>query len=618
MPIPTNKSAEQLRAQVHREGRSRPEPTTPEEKSAHEAFVRQSARLDELLSTNPQLEKFRAVAGFDWGDRFIPVQNFRRDMSLFGYEGTKLVEHLWNSLPSCRFKRFQELFCDKADYAIPRPDVKAPCVVYPPRRDLNNISLAACLVSPAAIPFKLIVDLGIVPEPTRNLSDIEALEIKSSPRVIASLKAIFESAVAIGPGNERVLLLRQIDAKTYPEAQPLSDEKIGSIVYIRENTAVNRTGPKRDRTVWQAPEQIASYFPSVYSALRKTDHETSGYQLETMSLGQLSVEWNELTTRARQQWRRSASPEVKATIRGDLEALVGKSRDELSGVSHHLKREAADAFMELEGRLAQGSNNITTHITAADAAVRRLSRTMDGSARKTGYNTTDAKQLSNLIQGAEHGFKLIADSLFRASARLNDEMKRSGGYFSQKGLALSEREATTNTLLARAGIPINSIDTVTDRPLRVFAVRMRETYESLKTSLINQDIPGTQRAMVRLVVLSKLQRANSAFEVLRRLTVRSDAVPLRELTRTVASLRSLLELRSVFPQTLVPEFKSSYTKIQRRVSTIANGLERYRAQGLDLTERRQMYSRLRAYLDQTDVEHEVRSLPRDTDQDPAA
>lgn len=600
-----------------REGQARAVSSTSDEQSAHDAFLRESARLDQLLSTTPQLTNFRAAAGFDWSDRFTPVQNFRRDMSLFGYEGVKLVEHLWNSLPSCRFKRFQELFCDKADYAIPRPDMKAPCVVYPPRRELNTIPLTACLVSPAAIPFKFIVDLGIVPEPTRNLSDMEALEIKSSPRVIASLKAIFESAVAIGPGNERVLLVRQIDTAKYPEALPLSEDKIGSIVYVRENTAVNRTGPKRDRTVWQAPEQIASYFPSVYSALRKTDHESSGYQLETMSLGQLSVEWNELTTRAREQWRRSASDEVKATIRGDLGALVAKSREELAGVSHHLKREAADAFTDLEARLAQGSNNITTHITAADAAVRRLNRTMDGSARKTGYNTTDAKQLSTLIQGAEHGFKLIADSLFRASSRLNEEMKRSGGYFSQKDLPLSARESTTNTLLVRAGIPINAIDTVADRPLRVFAVRMREAYASLKSSLINQDIPGAQRAMVKLVVLSKLQRANSAFEVLRRLTVRSEAVPLRELTRTVASLRSLMELRSVFPQTLVPQCKPAYSKIQRRVSTIANGLERYRAEGLDLTERRQMYSRLRAYLDQTDLEQEVRSLPEENEPSPS-
>lgn len=599
-----------------REGLAHTEASTPEEESARDAFRRQSARLEELLSTSSQLKNFRVAAGIDWSERFVPVENFRRDMSLFGHEGVKLVEHLWNSLPSCRFKRFQELFSDNAHYAIPRPNMKAPCVVYPPRSELHGIPLTSCMVNPAAIPFKLIVDLGIVAEPTRTLSDIEALEIKSSPRVIASLKAIFESAVALAPGNERVLLLRQIDATKYPEAQQLSEDKIGSIIYIRENTAVNRTGPKRDRTVWHAPEQVASYFPSVYSALRKTDHETSGYQLETMSLGQLSVEWNELTSRARQEWRRSASTEIKLTIRRDLEALVAKSREELSGVFHHLKREAADAFTDLEARLAQGSNNITTHITAADAAVRRLNKTMDGSARKTGYNTTDAKQLSTLIQGAEHGFKLIGDSLFRASARLNDEMKRSGGYFSQKDLPLSEREATTNTLLVRAGIPITAIDMVADRPLRAFAIRMREAYASLKSSVVDQDIPGTQRAIVRLVVLSKLQRANSAFEALRRLTVRSEAVPLRELTRTVASLKSLMDLRSVFPQTLVPEYKPTYSRIQRRVSTIANGLERYRAQGLDLTERRQMYSRLRAYLDETDLEAEVRALPEGEEMTP--
>jgi hypothetical protein len=108
--------------------------------------------------------------------------------------------------------------------------------------------------------------------------------------------------------------------------------------------------------------------------------------------------------------------------------------------------------------------------------------------------------------------------------------------------------------------------------------------------------------MVKLVVFSKLQRADAIFEVLRSLTGRSKAVPLKELRRHATSLRSLLDLRSVFPQTTVPAYQPTYRKLQRTVGTIVGGLERYDRRGMDLDERTQMYSRLRAYLDKTDLE----------------
>lgn len=609
MPIPLNKTAQELRSQIDRQEARRPaaQPDCAPEGADHLTLNR--ARLEALLSTDPQLKSFQAATGTEWRESFIPVEQFRRGFHLFGLRGVNLVEHLWVQLPNCRFKRFQELFCEKSNYAIPRPNLEAPCVVYPPRDELNKLPLHACLASPARIPFKLLVDLGIVAEPTRELSDLAALAIKSEPKVIATLKAVWDAAQNLSPGNERILLLRQIDQEKYPNATPLAEDKLGSIIYVRENTAVNRTGTKRDRGTWQAPEQVAAFFPSVYSALRKTDHETAGYQLETMSLGQLSVEWNELTTRAREQWRRNAPDEVKATIRSDLRTLVAKSRAELASVSNHLKREAVNSFAELESRLAEGSNNITTHVTTADAAVRKLNTTINSSSRKSGYNTTDAKQLTALVEKAEHGFKLIADSLFRASARLQDEMKKRDGFFSQKALPSEALEANANSLISKLGIPINAIDPVLERPVRIFALRVRSAYDELKAAILSQDAEQAKRAMVKLVVLSKLQRSSSVFEQLRRLTVCSETVPLKELTRSAASLRSLLELRSVFPQTLVPELQPTFKTIQRRASTIASGLESYRDQGLDLAARTQMYSRLRRYLDETDMEKLVRELP---------
>jgi hypothetical protein len=174
MPIPTNKSADQLRSKFDRDVEAREMPTTDLEQSAFNAVIEERQKLDALLSTTPQVTAFRAENGVDWSERFVPVESFRRNIPLFGYEGIKLVEHLWTNLPSCKFKRFQEAFCEKGDYSVPRPDLTAPCVQYPSPAELSRSSLAPCLVSPARIPFKLLVDLGIVPEPERTLTDMEA------------------------------------------------------------------------------------------------------------------------------------------------------------------------------------------------------------------------------------------------------------------------------------------------------------------------------------------------------------------------------------------------------------------------------------------------------------
>jgi hypothetical protein len=561
--------------------------------------------LEGLVSTWSQVEEYRARFGAAWSDSFTPLQTFAKQ-SFFGLEGSALVNHLWKALPSTRFKRFQELFCEPSDYAIPKPNLVAPCVEYPSRHYLNNCSLAPCLVSPPRIPFKLLVDLGIVPEPTRKLNDIEVLAIKSHPMVIQTLKAVWESAQPLAGHNHRFIVvgpLQDAARLNHPEARALPESVIGTLIHTRENVALDRSKAESKRGPWVAPQLIPSFYSSIYAARRKTDHQTSSHQRESVTIGNLAVEWNELTTRAREHWRRDASAEVKQSIREALVQLVARTRVQLESVSHHLKREAAQRFKALEARLSSGSNNITTHITAADAAVTRLENRLSDVPSKGGYNTVDSAHLSRMIEGSEHAFDMIRNSLFQASCRLRDEMKRSDGFFNQRGLPAAERTSHANIILSRLGIPVDALNQVSAvRPLRAFKVAHRLAYADLRNALLNQNGQQAREAMVKLVIFSKLQRANAIFEVLRALTGRSQAVPLKELRRHASSLRNLLELRSVFPQTTVPAFQPTYRRLQRTVGTIVGGLERYDRRGMDLDERTQMYSRLRAYLDTTDLE----------------
>ena len=610
MPLPSNKSAQQLRSAADRTIDSTSRATTESELQAFDVALAQRQKLDSLLSTSPQLNAFRAANGIDWSERFVSVESFRRSIPLFGYQGVKLVEHLWNNLPASKFKRFQEAFCEKSDYCVPRPNVAAPCVQYPSAAELNRCSLSACLVSPARIPFKLLVDLGIVTEPKNTLTDIEALEIKSDPRVVAALKAVWEAAEPLGATNQRFLVIQQVDTAKYPEATALTEDKLGCLLNIRENTSVQRVGTKRDRSQWQAPKQIPSFFSSVYNALRSTDHESISYALETTSIEHLSQEWNDVTQRARQHWRATAPADIKDALRAELVTLVSRSREELKGVSHELKKEAADAFTQLEKRLQDGSNNITTHVTTVEAAVRKLQQYLDTVDRKTGHNTTDQSILIRTIQSAHQNFALVSNSLYGASCRLADDMStKKEGYFNQKHISTAARETAATTALTRLRIPINAITSIGHQPLRLFAQRIRGAYAELQNALIRQDAPAAKRALVKIVALTKIQRAHDVFEELRRYTVRGEVVPLKQLARSASSLRNLLVRRAIFEDTVIEEYQTAYEAIEQRVKILAMGLERHNKKGLDLSQRAVMYSKLRVFLDEADLIEIIRKLP---------
>lgn len=605
MPIPNDKSLSTLRATFDRAVAKAERMTSESEAPVLDRALQQRDALESLVSTTPQMDAYRGRFGVDWNERFTPVSIFSKQ-AFFGYEGKALVEHLWRQLPNSRFKRFQEMFCEPADYAIPKPNLAAPCVEYPTRDELNRCSLTGCLVSPARVPFKLLVDLGIVAEPDRKLTDLEALAIKSQPSVIQSLKAIFESTAPLAPNNNRFAVVNPLNesaARHYTEAKALPEGVVGSLIYTRENVAVDRSTVRNQRTPWTAPQRIPAFFSNIYAARRKTEHQTSTYQLETTTMGNLALEWNELTTRARDEWRRNAPQEVKQEIRDALVRLVAHTREELSSVTHHLKQQAAKIFEALEARLQRGSNNITTHITSANGAVTRLEKQLATAPYKSGHNTVDRDQLTRMIEDGEHAFGLIRNSLFATGSRLRDDLSRRDGFFNQRGLSDEQRAAQATILLSRMRIPAGALTQVAPvRPLRAFAIAHQNAYAQLRNAVMTQDAQRAREAMVKLVVYSKLQHANAIFELLRALTSRSDVVPLKELRRHASALRALLEAQSPFPYNSVPEFQSVYQKLRKTVSIIATALEGYEQKGLDLEERAQMYSRLRAYLDKTDLE----------------
>lgn len=614
MPIPANRTFSDLfskiSAQIERITTASTA-HTPAATARLEAAVTDQQKLEELASPRAQRELYERQTGSAWDDKFWSVRELRY-MEAFGLRNNDLVEHLWREFPNTRIKRFQEVFSDPESYSIPKMPTSAPCAQFPQRADLNTCSLRSCLVSPDRIPNKLAQDLGLVTWPEKTPSPITALEMKSLPSVIQGLKAIWETTSQLDPRNQRLLVMGSPStqqASTYPETRPLDPSLIGSILYIREDSSVDRSPRRSTFARWIAPRRIASFFPTAYAAYRKTMHETAGYDSEMTVLSDLRAKWESLNERVNRQWKRRAPQEVKDSLREELVSLVAESRKVFEGVSNHHKKQAETFFAALSEDLDQGSNNIRALTMRTTAAVTRLDRRQREVPYKSGVNEADRVELKRIIEQFEGRFKLVDDSLLRASTILRQEMVNRGGYFRTEGLSDEAKLRATDRLLGVMRIPIDGMERISIRPFRVFGLKMSESVTALRNAMLRQDSVAAQRAMVHLVALSKLQLANATFERIRRYTGASSPVPLRDVTRIATQLRSVLGRRSVFPDRIAGGHDVAYQSLQRAVARMANQLEVYEGKGLDLSQRTIMYKKLRAFLDLHDFEALASQLP---------
>lgn len=614
MPIPANRTINELLSivagQIDRI-KSASTASTDAAKARLSSAVAEQQKLEDLASPKAQRDLYQQQTGAAWEDKFWRVRELRF-MEAFGARGNDLVEYLWREFPNSRIKRFQELFSDPDSYSIPKMPTTAPCAQFPQRADLNSCSLRSCLVAPDRIPNKLVQDLGLVTWPDKAPRPIDTIEMKAQQSVIQGLKAIWESTCQLEPRNHRLLVIGAPSAdraSNYPDAPQLDPARIGSIIYVREDSSVDRSPRRNTYAPWAAPRRIASFFPTVYAAYRKTMHETAGYDGEMTALNELRAKWDSLNERVNAQWKRRTPQEVKDALREELVSLVAESRKEFESVSNHHKRQAEAFFAALSEDLEQGSNNIRALTMRTSAAVTRLDRRQREVPYKSGINEADRTELKRVIEQMEERFKLVNDALLRASTILKQEINNRGGYFRTADLSDEAKLRATERLLGVMRIPVEGMRNIAIRPFRVFGHKIAESHAALRNAMLRQDAPGAQRAIVQLVALSKLQRANATFEKIRRFTSTSTSVPLRDVTRIAAQLRGALELRSVFPDHIEETYDPSYQQIQRAVRRMANQLESYEKKGMDLSQRTLMYKKLRAFLDLHDIEALTSKLP---------
>ncbi len=535
--------------------------------------------------------------------------------------GFELVKEVWGRLSSSRFGRFQRAFCYEYSAVVPRRVVEDSAKEWSReekaawKEHLNALSLSGAQVSPDLIPNRLAVRLGLL-EWREGTPPWAAVELKNSPAVIDGLKVIFESSMPLVGNNTRIWRLREPGVQSklrYPDAKIPESWMAGTFIYFRGDDATQPRPREQGRTGFSFRREIPSYFDSVYALYRATLHKSVQYEQEVVALSSLAQSAEDLNLRLANDWRKGASVELKKEMKGELEKLLSRATPVLVGMRHIAKREAGDllhAMQEAVAEMPKSPDAVVRNMWAVLSRIvalrNRLHERGIDIPRKSRWNTEDQLQLREYITKQEQVFKDLHESLLRSGAIVQQHQS----FFDRsKPMSAEDIIAEAKTILQSLNLRCERLAPVTARPLVTFAKAITVVIGELEDSVSKRNRPGTETALIKLMVLTKLEQANACVERLKRFTTYCD-VTFDSFEKASADLLEALAKRELFPARGVPDYQKVYAPIQRTFTGLVKRFSELKVGSITDDERIVKYGKIRQFLDDParDLEHVVAQL----------
>ncbi|TSC57749.1 MAG: hypothetical protein Greene041619_994 [Candidatus Peregrinibacteria bacterium Greene0416_19] len=539
------------------------------------------AHIEDLASTDDQREAYGRQR---WEREFVRLGTIDRDQHLRS-EGESLRWYLWNRMQSCRFKRFQELFCLPANFIVPRftTDERGN-VDFDGKPQVQSLSLKPCLVNPDLIPEKLLMDLGLCDFEEENGNTVRRLEQKRD--VIPRLKQLWEAAVPLQKGHHRLLAIREPSAEVrarYPGIEGPPSSSLGTILYMREDES-GRNGAAKP--AWKPREPRpprsfqAQHFSSVYAAHRKTFHESRVYEREIDQLTDMKEHLASMNGTLDAEWRTTTTASHKASLRARAQELLQRCRDLLSACENRYKVQACDLLAAVSNLTdSSGRENISVTMSKMVGAINRLMQRFEEMFPKGGYNQQDQMVLQRQIREHETVLKMF-----------------------RRGV--TERGDDPSSPLRP-----EELDRIRLAPFLVYAGRLREKCETYNDALGNGNRDMVIDTLIQMHVIGKFQAVRTCFEHVKQFTLDPAHIPVQRIRDFVRTLRELFSARQIFPDRVVEAYQAPFDRLERSLQILDDGLSRCAEQDRDISRRSALYRHLKEYLAAYDIEAIVRALP---------
>jgi len=525
------------------------------------------------------------------------IEKFHKDFTMLRtcqsdpnspHEGEHYRNFIWSCVPHCPFKRFQELFCHRHQFVVPHFTIQPnKRLWFDQGTNFHQMSLAACQVSPDRISDDFAQSTGLC---TFEEGDSPLVRLEKKKAAVPTLKLMFESAVPLQQGHQRLLQVETphpLTAKRYGTSVP--EEAVGSIVYTREHGAQGNGQTPAKKHAPPAPRhRIVSHFTSAYAALRKTAHERSSYDTEQMELLRLKDEIAALNRRCNREWRGKIADEKKDALVAEAQEMLTRGHQLLE---HCVNRDKCFADTRI-GRCGEllTKHNVSAAMATMVGALNHLAHRLEDVAPKEGHNDQDRITLQRHITEQE---------LLMKELRRNIE---DGG-----------RNYTGNAEITNAtqlGIFACDLSRISLQPLRTYADRISQKIVDLDRALLIHDEAAAQQSLVQMHVIGKFQAARTCFEHIKHWMVDGRPIPLSEARQYVDRLHTIFAERSVYPECIVAGYSEAFNTMAEATEELRALLQRYTQQPIhDGAQTESIDKHLHAFLDRFDIEAMVRALP---------
>jgi len=492
---------------------------------------------------------------------FSPIED---QFDLIKSEFSWVTKKEWNRQPNSKFKTFQNIFGPAGRRILPKQGG-----IYDGEHG-DNIPLDICVLDPRYVRdwFLEEFDLADLPD---DLTRLEKMRVKASLK--PQIAELFEHSNPMSPygsggdkKNYRLLVVEDYDST--------HDGKIIAPFYL------GRISRDPDKKAIQV-------FDNAYSAHRKGEYIEKGY---TKERGKIFGMKRRVESIRRNIQGMKANDPRRPEVEDALAAIVV----ELEQVTNFYKHEAYDIFKKVR-QIKDKRDKHNPGATCAQIvkALSLLEERMPQIFEKSKAMHEDKETLSVHIQDGKsvldqcfYDFKDICGLVY------DTQKAEAHGPLFGNGVEKGDIEKRLERL--------PDIDSLKIRPFNQYGAKLAEKVELIKKAMQEDNQETVRNESVKAFVICKIFHIQHEREkILRDISLVPEETSVDFLLGMARRLQSVTEAREVFPDVQVG-YHGVYENLQERVKGLTRGLQHYDKQVLSQDEKREMYTRLKEYLEEID------------------
>lgn len=565
---------------------------------AVENLIAQSEEIRKIASPAQQRMEYGEEK---WNEQFVRLGDIE-ELEGFNETGEKLQLLLWSKLPNCRFKRFQELFCKPEDFCLPRFRVEGQTLIFENIAAIHLLSLAPVMVDIDRVPDALLEHVQLVTFDDEDKDRIVYLKKKAA--AIPQFKEIFETAEQLTPYNERILIIRSADTlpatiENTARGAPAALE--GGLLYIRSDERIKNGEEKNGRF----PSRVAQYFPDAYSAERKTFHQEEVYVQEISQLARLIVRLKNMNGELNRNWKASTPQEEKNGMRSRANALFTECAETLELCGNRFKVAAKTHLTKIQSLIGEDikkAPNVSAAMTCMVATRESLEKRHGDMRFKGRYNQDDRQGLAEGISLHEAELGEYAKGVKIVASRLENKP----ALF--ESTTLTEAQIHTNVAGILTPLHPDTIAGVRLAPFMTYAVRLREKYDLLESALSAQEKEKSQDVLIQMHLILKFLEVQKTFERIKKDIMDPRFVTVGRIRSFISEVSGVFSAFQICTDRIVESYIAPFKSMNEQLNRIEERLKIYEGRDLDLSQRTEMFKRLKEFLDTFDISKIVADL----------